>query len=411
MNLFTSASLILTPNGYKSGKLYSIVPSDRSGDLTFTRTTSASRFTSNGLIENVLTGVPRLNYSGSNPTWLLEPQRTNTILQSENFNSSSWTKNESTITADSTISPSGIQNADRFTGNSNNISHNITQTNSVVSASNYSFSIYLKKNTNSYAQLTFASTRFSPNAWSNFNLNNGLVGTSGSAASASISDVGEGWYRCTMISTANSTGINNFYVNLTSSPSSSRLEANQISSSIYCWGAQLETGSYPTSYIPTTTTLVTRNADVFTKNNIYTNNYITNAGGTWFMELNNNVPLIRDSAIGIFLDSSIGGFTNGFIIRNNNSLIQRLAIEIRQGGSLVGSYTTLTDTVKIAIKWSASNVANVYVNGVLRITNATFSTKNMEYLNGSATDVPKSIKSMMLFPTPLSDEECILLTQ
>lgn len=411
MNLFTSASLILTPNGYKSGKLYSIVPSDRSGDLTFTRTTSASRFTSNGLIENVLTGVPRLNYSGSNPTWLLEPQRTNTILQSENFNSSSWTKNESTITADSTISPSGIQNADMFTGNSNNISHNITQTNSVVSASNYSFSIYLKKNTNSYAQLTFASTRFSPNAWSNFNLNNGLVGTSGSAASASISDVGEGWYRCTMISTANSTGTNNFYVNLTSSPSSSRLEANQISSSIYCWGAQLETGSYPTSYIPTTTTLVTRNADVFTKNNIYTNNYITNAGGTWFMELNNNVPLIRDSAIGIFLDSSIGGFTNGFIIRNNNSFIQRLAIEIRQGGSLVGSYTTLTDTVKIAIKWSASNVANVYVNGVLRITNATFSTKNMEYLNGSATDVPKSIKSMMLFPTPLSDEECILLTQ
>ena len=129
------------------------------------------------------------------------------------------------------------------------------------------------------------------------------------------------------------------------------------------------------------------------------------------MELNNNVPLIRDSAIGIFLDSSIGGFTNGFIIRNNNSFIQRLAIEIRQGGSLVGSYTTLTDTVKIAIKWSASNVANVYVNGVLRITNATFSTKNMEYLNGSATDVPKSIKSMMLFPTPLSDEECILLTQ
>lgn len=411
MNLFTSASLILTPNGYKSGKLYSIVPSDRSGDLTFTRTTSASRFTSNGLIENVLTGVPRLNYSGSNPTWLLEPQRTNTILQSENFNSSSWTKNESTITADSTISPSGIQNADMFTGNSNNVSHNITQTNSVVSASNYSFSIYLKKNTNSYAQLTFASTRFSPNAWSNFNLNNGLVGTSGSAASASISDVGEGWYRCTMISTANSTGTNNFYVNLTSSPSSSRLEANQISSSIYCWGAQLETGSYPTSYIPTTTTLVTRNADVFTKNNIYTNNYITNAGGTWFMELNNNVPLIRDSAIGIFLDSSIGGFTNGFIIRNNNSFIQRLAIEIRQGGSLVGSYTTLTDTVKIAIKWSASNVANVYVNGVLRITNATFSTKNMEYLNGSATDVPKSIKSMMLFPTPLSDEECILLTQ
>lgn len=411
MNLFTSASLILTPNGYKSGKLYSIVPSDRSGDLTFTRTTSASRFTSNGLIENVLTGVPRLNYSGSNPTWLLEPQRTNTILQSENFNSSSWTKNESTITADSTISPSGIQNADMFTGNSNNISHNITQTNAVVSASNYSFSIYLKKNTNNYAQLTFASTRFSPNAWSNFNLNNGLVGTSGSAASASISDVGEGWYRCTMISTANSTGINNFYVNLTSSPSSSRLEANQISSSIYCWGAQLETGSYPTSYIPTTTTLVTRNADVFTKNNIYTNNYITNAGGTWFMELDNNVPLIRDSAIGIFLDSSIGGFTNGFIIRNNNSFIQRLAIEIRQGGSLVGSYTTLTDIVKIAIKWSASNVANVYVNGVLRITNATFSTKNMEYLNGSATDVPKSIKSMMLFPTPLSNEECILLTQ
>lgn len=86
MSLLTQASLVLTPNAYKANKLYSIIPSSGSGDMSFTRATTATisstRTNSSGVIENVANGVPRLNYSGSVPSILLEPQRTNTVLNS-----------------------------------------------------------------------------------------------------------------------------------------------------------------------------------------------------------------------------------------------------------------------------------------------------------------------------------------
>jgi hypothetical protein len=51
MSLLDNASLFLTPNAYKEGKLYSVIPSDGSGDFTFTRATTATRVNSDGLVE------------------------------------------------------------------------------------------------------------------------------------------------------------------------------------------------------------------------------------------------------------------------------------------------------------------------------------------------------------------------
>jgi hypothetical protein len=77
-NLFNEASLVLVPSGYKAGKVYSEVPTNGDGDLTFTRASSATRVNSDGEIEVVGSGVPRLDYSqGSCPALLLESQRTN----------------------------------------------------------------------------------------------------------------------------------------------------------------------------------------------------------------------------------------------------------------------------------------------------------------------------------------------
>jgi hypothetical protein len=85
MSLLDKASLIITPNAEKVGKLYSVIPSDGSGDLTVVRGTTATRVNSLGLVENVAVNEPRFNYEtvGGCPAILIEPQRMNRLLNSE----------------------------------------------------------------------------------------------------------------------------------------------------------------------------------------------------------------------------------------------------------------------------------------------------------------------------------------
>jgi hypothetical protein len=84
MSLFDDASLIITPNAYKAGKLYAIKPTSGAGDLDVVRATSATRVNSAGLIEVVGNNVPRLDYPplGGCPSILVEPQRTNLVFPS-----------------------------------------------------------------------------------------------------------------------------------------------------------------------------------------------------------------------------------------------------------------------------------------------------------------------------------------
>ena len=322
MSLLTQASLVLTPTSYKANKLYSVVPSSGNGDLTTTRATTATRVNSSGLVENVATGIPRVDYTGGVSNILLEPQRTNRLL------------NSATVVTQ-TITTTAVDNTLSFYG-----------TGTITLSGTFSGS---------------------------------LVGTG----------------------TANR-------VSLTFTPTAGSLV---LTVSGTCTNGQLETGSYATSYIPTTTSTVTRNADLITLNNIYTNNFITSAGGTWFLELNNNVLLVRDGfSYGIFINSSSTASGNGFNIRHSTTnLLQRLRINKTTLGVDTALYTTLTNNIKVAIKWNETT-ADVFVNGIKVVSATAFTTTNMEFLNGTAQEVPKYIKSMILFPTSLTDAEMVSLT-
>ena len=113
MSLFESASLVVTPNGTKASKLYAIKPTDGSGDLSVTRATTATRVNSAGLIESVASNVPRLDYTNSTcPSILVEPQRTNISLRSQEFDNAYWVPQNVTLTTNNTISPNGTLDAD-----------------------------------------------------------------------------------------------------------------------------------------------------------------------------------------------------------------------------------------------------------------------------------------------------------
>ena len=376
MSLLTQASLVLTPNAVKTSKLYSIIPSNGNGDMTVVRATTATRVNSSGLIENVAANVPRLNYDGSCPSILVEPLRTNLVLNSEMFADAYWSKtNSATITANVDVSPAGTLTADRLTAGAS--LSQIQSVVAVVSGSVYTVSVWIKRITGT-GQVYLRSIE---------NINTPITITND-------------WVRYSLTTTA--TSING------------RIGvALQTSGDVVSiWGAQLELGAYLTSYVPTVATSVTRNADVITRNNIYTNGLITSLGGTWFIELNNNLSLTRTiSGNGIWIgdDNTTSTLGNSFNIRHNGGTA-RLSINKAVAGTLTGLYTTLTNTVKIAIDWNGTT-ADVFVNGVKVVTGTSFTTTNMEFLNTDGVGgVPKYIKSMILFPKPLTDAECIALT-
>jgi hypothetical protein len=352
---------------------------------------------------------PRVDFSlGGCPNLLLEPQRTNLVLRSEEFDNATWVKTAVSVTANSAISPSGVQNADTFTGDGTSSTHNTRQSNSVTNAVSYTFSCYVKKNTNNFIQLCYNSG-FGGNGFANFDLNSGVVGTVGAGTTAGISSFGNGWYRCSITAIATSTITGNITaLCLVNSASSPILETNTLSTSVFLWGAQFELGAYQTTYIPTTAASVTRNLDSFALSNVFTNNLISSAGGTWFVDIRNNLSLIRDA---FSTSLNLGdGTTNAISIGHiTSSVSQRLSVRKFLSGVGTPLYTTLTDTIKVAIKWNGTT-ADVFVNGVKVVTATSFAITNLPTLSVTSSDVPKYINSMALWNTPLTDDELEVIT-
>jgi len=146
IGLLDKTSLCITPNAYKESVLYSVVPNTTLGDMTVVRATTATRVNSAGLIEGVGVNVPRIDYTnGSCPSLLVEPQRTNLLTYSEQFDNADWNKVRASVTANTTISPNGIQNADTFASSSGQtIFPALTRNPTFLGNTLYSLSIFAK---------------------------------------------------------------------------------------------------------------------------------------------------------------------------------------------------------------------------------------------------------------------------
>lgn len=191
---------------------------------------------------------------------LVEEARTNLLLQSQTFDNASWTKTNSTVTANAVTSPDGTTNADSLIEDTANSQHRVQQSITVANTTAYTYSIYAKANTRLgiYMRIITATTV----AGAAFNLQTGVINTT-AFGTAAIQNVGGGWYRCSVTGTTDSTSAV-VYTNLQDTAGGAGIGSytGDGTSGLYLYQGQLELGQGASSPIPTTTASVTRAADV-----------------------------------------------------------------------------------------------------------------------------------------------------
>lgn len=222
--------------------------------ITFSRASTATRVNPLGLVEVTASGAPRFDFdpvTKASRGLLVEEQRVNLLTYSENFDNAYWTKSNSSITNNAIIAPSGNLNGFKLVENTALSSHHVQSPQSFVLDTYYSASIYVKAGERTQIRFTGANTAtYEANAF--FDLSTGTV-SSVSAGTAKIVPVGNGWYRCTISGVAKATAFTNLQVYLVSTGTTITYTGNGTSG-IYIWGIQIETGTFATSYIPSTVT-------------------------------------------------------------------------------------------------------------------------------------------------------------
>ena len=229
--------------------------------ITFTRASSGTYVDSAGVLQTAANDVPRFDHNpttGESLGLLVEEQRTNLLVQSENFGTTWATSGLLAFGSGSTLNalaaPDGQTTADLITENTSNSQHNVNQTSTTTGAKR--FSVFAKQGSGArLLRLIDFNATDGAQAETYFNLSTGAV-VSGPGA---IQALPNGWYRCSIQSTTTVTST--YYITLASN-SSTFSYTGDGTSGIYLWGAQLEAGAFPTSYIPTTTAAATRSADV-----------------------------------------------------------------------------------------------------------------------------------------------------
>jgi hypothetical protein len=310
--------------------------------ITFTRSSDATFFDANGTLKIEGTNVPRFDHdslTGGLRGLLIEESRTNLLQQSENLSNSPWVSNVGyTVLPNTHTAPDGNQTADSIVvdlGTSSFITNVTRQTVSkAATAITYTRSIFAKAigSATSVRLIDFgANTNVGSNvvvSLINGSVISGLNNAGFTNSSVSVSNVGNGWFRIALTYTTDnhtSLTVRNFpYVG------NSPLIGDGVSG-IYVWGAQLEQGAFPTSYIPTTTAAATRAADSAVVTPI--SSFYNQAESTLFSE---------SSAISVAADTTVAAINN---TTQNEQIDHRYAItglntRVRVGGVNQAAFTS-----------------------------------------------------------------------
>jgi hypothetical protein len=273
--------------------------------VTVTRTTGASNpatyVASDGYIASASNNGPRFDYDPVSKICrglLIEESRQNLLTYSEELNR--LTKTRSNILADQFTSPNNTLTADNFYDDTTVSNTHFASTASIsfTSGTYYTLSVFVKKNGRNIS-LAFSSTSFGANVRYTFNLDAGTasVNVAGTNSSSAIVDAGNGYWRCSITAQATATASSAAALYLIDGSTLSY--TGDGTSGVYIWGAQLEAGAFATSYIPTTTTSLTRNADVVSMTGTNFSDWYNATEGTFYVQ---GIPTTTASSGALSID-------------------------------------------------------------------------------------------------------------
>jgi len=373
------------------------------------RASTATFFNASGVLSTASTNVARTDHKYIDGQWveaglLLEGLATNLVEDSEDFSTNFWTNNDDTV-INQAIAPNGEASAD--------LPNNVYPASGIGDATTIHTVSVFAKTYSSNTSLVFRMNRYGSGAdyvQATFNLSAGTVGAvtengTASSGSASIEDYGDGWYRCIL------TGI--------TSTTAGTISVNP-QSQVYLWGAQLETGSQPTSYIATSGATADRSADVYTTATKVRSADVCYIDGTAFSDFYNQdegTVLTYSKCDGYETASAVFRLEQLIIIQQyfNNGI--RTFFKDADEFNFESGYSTPTNLNKIVVTYDSSNlkssingesvntasVVDAYGNGD-RLSIGGEEGNSSRYLNGS-------MAKLIYFPRALTDNELIKLTQ
>ena len=270
--------------------------------ITFTRNSTATYVGSNGLIQTAAAHEARFDHDGNGNCrgLLIEESRTNSIANSVVFSSGYGVSNFA-ATDNVAVAPDGTTTAASLMETSSSGFHNFFRAEITTgAAANYAQSIFVKNNGRAYVNLRWLSLSVS-NCWHTVTF--ALIGDgsitqeqSGSGAnftniSRSIEHIGNGWYRITLGATNPNARIYPWILDGSDGPTPTLNSlygvvsyTGDVTKGYYIWGAQVETGTFATSYIPTSGSTVTRSADVASMTGTNFSSWYNQSEGTLFVK-------------------------------------------------------------------------------------------------------------------------------
>ena len=347
--------------------------------------------------------VPRLTYQnggGGCPSLLLEKQSTNLVTYSEQLDNAAWsTVGSITITANNATSPDGTQNADLFSQPSSSA---YMYQNLGVFSGTYTTSIFVKKGSQSSIAFGIVAGGFTGGMSVKFNLDTETFSTPTNYAnwtslSATYQNYGNGWYRLNLTGTT-ATSTTYFHV------LGSLLESFAVNA--YVYGAQVEASSYPTSYIPTTSSSATRVADDITNTFLQSGGFLGSNTGAMFVS--GTAYNLLGNVVLNFVLTADNNTTKSFLFDTSSNQIR---LRTWDASSNLQSLTsgTITGNYKLCVSWTSSSI-KFFVNGSL-IGTISQTTYPYTTIKPESTSYSNNIwGEVVFFPTNIADADAIALT-